>query len=160
MLAGSEGGCDCGKVRYRLECEPMFVTCCHCHSCQRQSGSAFALNMVIETDNITLLGEPPEAVELATDSGHGQANFRCPHCRVSVWSQFHQAGANARFVRAGTLDDTHAIVPTMHIFTAAKQPWMIIPEDAEQFETFYRGKDVVRIFGEDSAARWKAVLER
>ncbi|QVM82900.1 GFA family protein [Novosphingobium decolorationis] len=160
MLSGEEGGCDCGKVRYRLEAEPIVTKCCHCHACQRQTGSAFALNLVIETVHITLLGEAPEAVEMPTQSGHGQANFRCPHCRISLWSTFHQAGDKARFVRAGTLDNTHAVVPDLHIFTKAKQDWVVIPEGAEAFEAFYRGKDVPRVFGETNAARWKAVLER
>jgi len=137
MIAGSEGGCECGKVRYRLEAEPIVTKCCHCHACQRQTGSAFAVNMVIETEHVTLLGEAPEVVDYATESGHGQAN-----------------------VRAGTLDDTHGVQPDLHIFTAAKQSWVIIPEGAETFETFYRGKDVPRVFGEENAARWKAVLTR
>ncbi|MCJ2181254.1 GFA family protein [Novosphingobium sp. 1949] len=160
MIAGTQGGCDCGRVRYRLEAEPIVIKCCHCHACQRQTGSAFALNLVIETAHVTLLGEPPEAIELETDSGFGQANHRCPQCRVSVWSVFHQAGDKARFVRAGTLDQTRSITPTLHIFTKAKQAWVTIPDEAEQFEGFYRGRDVVRVFGEENANRWRAVLER
>ncbi len=160
MLSQREGGCDCGAVRYRLEAEPIVIKCCHCHACQRQSGSAFALNLIIESEHVTLLSGHPVPVEMATLSGHGQANYRCPTCRVSVWSTFHQAGAKARFVRAGTLDQTRDIVPDLHIFTKAKQDWVALPEHAECFEAFYTGKDVVRVFGEANAARWKAVLTR
>ena len=159
-MKGTEGGCECGKVRYRLEAEPIVTKCCHCHACQRQTGSAFAVNMIVETEHVTLLGEAPEVVDYATESGHGQANHRCPHCRTSVWSVYNMAGDKARFVRAGTLDDTHHVQPDLHIFTAAKQPWVVIPEGAETFEAFYRGKDVPRVFGEENAARWKAVLTR
>ncbi len=160
MLNGSEGGCDCGKVRYRLKAEPIAVNCCHCHACQRQTGSAFALNILIEATNVEMLGDEPEPVNLETASGMGQANFHCPHCKVSVWSVYNAAGDKARFVRAGTLDDPRGINPSAHIYTEAKLPWVAIPEGSEQFPAFYSGKDVVRVFGEEGAARWKAALTR
>lgn len=160
MLKGAEGGCDCGKVRYRLKAEPIVVKCCHCHACQRQTGSAFALNVVIEADNVELLGGQPEQWDLATESGHGQANMRCPNCKVSVFSVFNQAGGKAWFMRGGTLDDTSGLEPDLHIFTESRLPWVAIPEGAETFEKFYSGRDVVRVFGEENAARWKAALTR
>jgi hypothetical protein len=160
MIAGSEGGCQCGKVRYRLKAEPIVVNCCHCRDCQRQTGSAFALNLIIETDHVELLGEAPEAVHYETGSGMGQRNFRCPHCKVSVWSIYNAAGEGARFIRAGTLDDTAGLTPNAHIFTAFRLPWVAIPQDVPQFPGFYSGKDVVRIFGEEGAARWRKVMGR
>ena len=159
-FAGQEGGCDCGAVRYRLDAEPIVIKCCHCHACQRQTGSAFALNLVIETEAVTFSGARPEVIEMETASGHGQSNHRCPQCHVSLCSVMHMAGDKARFMRAGTLDDTSGLAPDLHIFTAARQPWVVIPEDAEQFEAFYTGKDVVRVFGEDNALRWRKVLGR
>jgi hypothetical protein len=160
MLEGAEGGCDCGKVRYRLNVEPIVVNCCHCKACQRQTGTAFAVNVLIESDNLELLGDVPVGVEHATASGMGQANFHCPDCLTSVWSVYHAAGDGVRFVRAGSLDDPSRVTPSAHIHTAEKVPWVAIPDGAEQFEGFYGGKDIVRVFGEDGAARWRAVLGR
>ncbi|MDG2004526.1 MAG: GFA family protein [Novosphingobium sp.] len=159
-LAGSEGGCECGNVRYRLEAEPITVNCCHCHACQRQSGSAFAINVLIEPDNVSLLRGKPEAVEYETASGMGHANFRCPDCKVSVWSVYHAAGGGAYFLRAGSLDDPSKVSPNAHIHTAGKLPWVTLPEGAEQFAGFYSGKDILRVFGEDGAARWRKVMQR
>jgi hypothetical protein len=159
-LAGSEGGCDCGKVRYRLEAEPITINCCHCHACQRQTGSAFAVNILIEAENVSLIGSEPQAVEYQTASGMGQANFRCPDCKVSVWSIYHAAGDAAYFLRAGSLDDPGTITPNAHIHTDSKLPWVVIPEGDEQFPEFYSGKDIVRVFGEDGAARWRKVMGR
>jgi hypothetical protein len=159
-FTGSEGGCNCGKVRYRLNAEPISVNCCHCHNCQRQTGSAFALNVLIETDNVELLGELPEAVHYDTPSKLGQENFRCPHCKVSVWSVYNGAGDGARFVRGGTLDDTADISPNAHIFTASKLFWVTIPDEIPQFPGFYSGKDIVSAFGEEGAARWRKALGR
>jgi hypothetical protein len=159
-LTGSEGGCSCGKLRYRLKAEPINVNCCHCLDCQRQTGSAFAINILIEAENVEVLGEAPEAVLYETGSGMGQRNFRCPHCKVSVWSIYNAAGDGARFVRAGSLDDPSQVEPGAHIFTATKLPWMQIPQGVPQFPGFYSGKDIVPTFGEEGAARWRKALGR
>lgn len=154
-----EGGCTCGKVRYRLTGEPIVVHCCHCRWCQRESGSAFALNAVIEAERVELLGEPPERIGTPSASGKGQAVFRCPECKVAVWSHYAGAGSKAAFIRVGTLDDPDACPPDVHIFTESKQPWVVLPDAAKQFAIFHSGKDVLRIYGDDGAARWKALRE-
>ncbi len=160
QVAGAEGGCDCGRVRYRLKAEPIFFNCCHCHACQRQTGSAFALNAIIETEHVELLGDAPEPWEVETASGKGQAIMRCPSCKVAVWGVYHAAGDKACFIRAGTLDNPGKLTPNAHIFTETKLPWVIIPEGAPQFPQFYSGKDLIGIFGEENAARWRVVLGR
>ena len=152
-----EGGCACGKVRYRLASEPIVVHCCHCTWCQRESGTAFALNAVIEAERVELIGEPPERVDTPSASGKGQAIFRCPDCKVAVWSHYAGAGPKANFIRVGTLDHPARCPPDVHIFTASKQSWVVLPQGAEAFAVFYSGKDVPRIYGEDGAARWRAL---
>ena len=153
-----EGRCDCGKVRYRLLAEPIVVHCCHCRWCQRETGSAFALNAVIEADRVELLGAAPERVELPSASGKGQSVMRCPQCRLALWSHYHVGpGDRASFIRVGTLDEPDLCPPDVHIYTASKQPWVVLPEGAEQHEAFYPGRDVPRIYGEAKAARMKAL---
>lgn len=156
----AEGGCDCRKVRYRLTAEPIVVHCCHCRWCQRETGTAFALNAVVETAHVELLGAAPERVETPSASGKGQAVFRCPSCKVALWSHYGGAGEAATFVRVGTLDDPDACPPDVHIFTDSKQPWVVIPEGAERFPAFYSGRDVVRVYGEEGAARWRVLRGR
>ena len=154
-----EGGCACGTVRFRLTDDPIVVHCCHCRSCQRESGSAFALNAVIEADNVELVSGAPERIDTPSDSGKGQAVFRCPVCKVALWSHYAGVGAKADFIRVGALDDPDAFPPNVHIFTASKQPWVALPTDAEAFAAYYSGKDVVRLYGENNAARWRALRE-
>ena len=79
---GFEGGCDCRAVRYRLEDVPLFVHCCHCRWCQRETGSAFVLNAMIESDRVRLLAGEPEEVLTPSASGKGQRIARCPACRI------------------------------------------------------------------------------
>jgi hypothetical protein len=154
-----EGGCDCGKVRYRLTSTPYVVHCCHCRWCQRESGASFALNALIETDRVELLGDMPERVDTPSESGKGQAIMRCPACKLAVWSHFGLLGEKASFIRVGTLDNPDVYPPGVHIYTASKQPWVVIPDGAEQFPAFYSGKDIPRIYGEQGAARAKALRE-
>ena len=149
MNTALEGGCACGSVRYRLEAEPMFVHCCHCLDCQRQTGSAFVLNALIETDRITLLAGEPQPVGVPTDSGKPHRIFRCPNCQVALWSEYG-GRTRMRFVRVGTLDTPTALKPDVHIYVRSKQPWLQLPAGVPAFQEYY-----------DSKALWPAAsLER
>ena len=120
------GGCTCRAVRYRMETRPLFVHCCHCRWCQRETGASFALNAMIEADRVTLLAGAPELVDTPSESGRGQKIARCPKCRIAVWSHYAGAGPSVCFVRVGTLDQPDHLPPDIHIFTASKQPWVVL----------------------------------
>lgn len=132
-----EGGCDCRAVRYRLESEPLFVHCCHCRWCQRESGAAFALNAMIETSRVTNLGVAPELVHTPSASGRGQQIARCATCRVALWSHYAGAGPVIAFVRVGTLDDPDRLPPDIHIYTSSKQPWIVLPAGTPAVPEYY-----------------------
>ena len=121
-----EGGCTCRAVRYHLEGAPLIVHACHCRWCQRETGGAFALNALYEADRVTHLAGEPEIVLTPSISGKGQRIARCLTCRVAVWSNYPQAGPALRFVRVGTLDEPDRAPPDIHIYTASKQPWVVL----------------------------------
>ena len=135
--ASYEGRCTCGQVRYRLTSMPMFVHCCHCRWCQRETGSAFVINALIEADRVELLDGEPEIVMTPSASGRGQKISRCPSCRVAVWSNYAGFGDEVRFVRVGTLLEPDRLPPDIHIFTASKQPWVVLPDDVPAVPEFY-----------------------
>ena len=149
-----EGGCFCGKVRYRLKAEPMFVHCCHCRDCQTQSGGAFAVNALIETTNIELLSGAPGPVSMPTGSGRPHDIYRCPACKTALWSDYGRRPA-LRFLRVMTLDDHDAVQPDVHIFTRSKLPWVKLPEGARVFDLYY---DMKKEWPEASLARRRAIL--
>ena len=130
-----EGGCACGAVRYRLTSEPMFVHCCHCLNCQRQTGSAFVINALIESARVELLAGEPVAVDAPRDDGSAQRVFRCPTCQVAVYSEYGRP--EVKFVRAGTLDQPSSVSPDVHIFTRSKLPWVTLPEAVPAVEVYY-----------------------
>ncbi|HEX5959097.1 MAG TPA: GFA family protein [Hyphomicrobiaceae bacterium] len=152
-----EGGCACRQVRYRLEGVPLIVHACHCRWCQRETGAAFALNAVYEADRVVHHAAEPEIVQTPSISGRGQRIARCPSCRVAVWSNYPQAGEAVRFVRVGTLDEPDRLPPDIHIYTASKQPWLILPPDARAVPEFY---DVQATWPAESLARYQALRER
>lgn len=152
-----EGGCTCRAVRYRMETAPLFVHCCHCRWCQRESGAAFALNAMIETDRVSVLQGEPEVVLTPSESGRGQKIVRCPHCRVALWSHYAGAGDAVRFVRVGTLDQPDWLPPDIHIFTASKQPWVVLPPGTPAVEEYY---DRNAYWPADSLKRREALLQR
>src|SRR5829696_518797 len=138
MSVVREGGCACGAVRYRLASEPMFTHCCHCLNCQRQTGSAFVINLLIEADRVELLAGAPEPVDVPRDDGSTQRIFRCPTCRVAVYS--HYGYPKVSFVRAGTLDEPSSVEPDVHIYTRSKLPWITLPQAAPAFDVYYDSK--------------------
>jgi len=135
-----EGGCTCRAVRFRMMSKPLFVHCCHCTWCQRETGTAFALNAMIESDRVVLLSGDVEAVHTPSNSGKGQKITRCAQCRIAVWSNYAGAGEAIRFVRVGTLDQAFRLAPDIHIFTSTKQPWVILPKDAPAVAEYYDRK--------------------
>jgi hypothetical protein len=148
MNVPCEGGCSCGTVRYRLTSEPLFTHCCHCLNCQRQTGSAFVINLLIEADRVELLAGEPEPVDAPRDHGSPQRIFRCPSCHVALYSQYGRP--DVQFVRAGTLDDPSLATPDVHIYTRSKLSWIALPESVPAFEEYY-----------DTKALWPAAsLER
>jgi len=136
-----EGRCTCGHVRYRISVEPMFVHCCHCRWCQRETGSAFALNALVESRGVVLLQGSTEIVDTPSASGKGQKIVRCPRCRVALWSHYAGAGMAVSFVRVGTLDEPDRVPPDIHIYTESKQPWVVLPEDVPSVPRYYSLKE-------------------
>jgi hypothetical protein len=148
MSAQREGGCACGAVRYRLTSEPLFIHCCHCLNCQRQTGSAFVINLLIEAHRVELLSGDPQPVDVPRDDGSKQRIYRCPTCHVAVFSEYGRP--EVRFVRGGTLDDPSGVAPDVHIFTRSKLDWVELPDSVPAFEVYY-----------DTRALWPAAsLER
>jgi hypothetical protein len=148
-----EGGCACGEVRYRLKSEPLFVHSCHCLNCQRQTGSAFVINLLIEADRVELLSGEPLPVDVPRGGGNMQRIYRCPTCQVAVYSQYTRP--EFLYVRAGTLDEPRSITPDVHIFTKSKVDWVVIPEGVPAFDVFY---DMQELWPAESLARSEAVL--
>lgn len=153
-MAIYSGTCSCGRVQYRLLSDPMFVHCCHCLDCQKQTGGAFAINALIEADRVETVEGEPYGVSMPTQSGRLHMIYRCPKCQVALWSIYggrHQV----RFVRVSTLDKPHDIFPDVHIFTRSKVPWVALPPAIRAFEAFY---DMEKEWPAGSVARRKAAL--
>ncbi len=161
MSSGSDqsrdGGCACGAVRYRATGAPMIVHCCHCGHCQRETGSAFVINFIIESDRVEHLKGEPELIKTPSASGKGQMIARCPDCKVAVWSNYSGMGDKTRFIRAGTLDEPNSVEPDVHIYTSTKLDWVALPAGKPAFAEFYPPKDV---WSEDAQTRWRALQDK
>ena len=153
MSSPPEGGCACGAVRYRLASDPLFIHCCHCLNCQRQTGSAFVINLLIEADRVELLAGEPQPVAVPRTGGKKQKIWRCPSCQVALFSQYTRR--QIRFVRAGTLDDPAAVEPDVHIFTRSKLPWVALPDSVPAFSVYY---DTNKLWPAQSLERLAALM--
>jgi hypothetical protein len=155
MSSTRSGGCACGAVRYRLTDEPLFTHCCHCLNCQRQTGSAFVINVLIEADRVEVLQGAPQPVDVPRDDGSMQRIYRCPNCQVAVYSEY--TWPELWFVRAGTLDDPRSVSPDVHIFTQSKLPWVELPESTPKFDVYY---DRLTLWPPPSNERIEAVITK
>jgi hypothetical protein len=154
MAITFEGGCDCGAVRYRLESAPLFVHCCHCHDCQRQTSSAFVINALIERERMTEMSGETQAHLMRTDSGRPHNIHRCTKCQTAIWSVYGGI-QQLRFVRVGTLDEPAAMPPDVHIYTRSKLPWISLPASVPAFEAYYDSK---KLWPAASLERRKAIF--
>lgn len=152
-----DGACTCGAVRYRMTSPPLFVHCCHCRWCQRETGASFALNALIEAERVVVLQGQPDIVNTPSNSGRGQKITRCPICRIALWSNYAGAGDALRFVRVGTLEQPDRLPPDIHIFTASKQPWVMLSPATPAVAAYYDRADY---WPEASLERRRAALAR
>ena len=139
-----EGGCTCRSVRYRMMKSPLIVHCCHCRWCQRETGASFALNALIEANQVELIAGTVDIVVTPSNSGKGQKIARCPTCRIAVWSNYAGAGEAVRFVRVGTLDEPDRLPPDIHIYTSSKQPWVVLPTGTPAVPGYYKASNYWR----------------
>jgi hypothetical protein len=110
---------------------------------------------MIEADRVTLLQGKPETVLTPSNSGKGQNICRCQDCRIALWSNYSGTGDKVHFVRVGTLDEAHRLPPDIHIFTASKQPWVVIPDGQPAFKEYYERE---KCWPEESLTRRKRIF--
>ena len=154
MVTNLTGGCGCGALRYRLKAGPMIVHCCHCRDCQRQTGSAFVINAIIERDNIEIEQGKTAVHTMPTDSGRPHDLYRCDACGTTVWSDYGRR-QTLLFLRVGTLDEPARLPPDVHIFTRSKLPWVGLPVDTPAYDIFYPSID--ELWSEEALARRRAL---
>jgi hypothetical protein len=131
MKLPQTGGCQCGKIRYRITEEPLLVYTCHCTDCQRLTSSAFSMGVVVPEPAFRLSGIEPRQLRRIADSGRINTRLVCPECGTWICGMPRDG---VHRVRAGTLDDTSWVRPTRHIWASRKQPWITFAEGDEVFE--------------------------
>lgn len=125
------GGCLCGQVRYSADAEPMFTGVCHCKNCQKQSGAAFSIVVAVPQAALNFQGST-KAYASAGDSGKSVVARFCPNCGTTITSE-PEVMPGASILRAGTLDDTAWLKPTMEIYCDSKQNWVQLGGGLQSF---------------------------
>ena len=125
------GGCLCGQVRYSADTDPAFVGVCHCKNCQKQAGTAFSVVIGIAKSALSIQGHVKTCHDTG-DSGQPVLRKFCPECGSPVITDVSAMPA-LTFLKAGTLDDTSWINPTMHIYCDSAQVWYPMPETSQRF---------------------------
>jgi len=140
-VAAYDGGCTCRFVRYRMTTGPMFVHCCHCRWCQRESGSAFALNALIEADRVKLLAGEVEVVDTPSSQWQGAADFTLSAMPRRALEQLCRRRRRRAIRSRGTLDGPDRWPPDIHIYTASKQPWLALSPGTPAVPEYYEAAE-------------------
>ena len=119
-----EGGCACGAVRYRLKASPLSVYNCHCKDCQRYSGAAWSMSMIVKDPDLELLSGTLAQYRRTADSGNVIVMNFCANCYGWMWNDPPAPGV--KVARAGTLDDMDWAAPVGNIWTDSKAAWVDI----------------------------------
>jgi hypothetical protein len=151
-----QGGCNCRYIRFRLASAPIFINGCHCRVCQRETGSAFAINAMIEANRLEILTEAmPEYFVTQAGTQPAMRGARCPRCGVGLWGTHPDFGDAILFVRGGTLDER--VMPDVHFFTVTRHPLVAVPDDVPSFPGL-PGPEDRSIWGEEVQERISAAL--
>jgi hypothetical protein len=136
----------CGAIRYRVNGEPLTVYACHCTECQRRTGSAFAISMLVPRVALEVLaGEPSGYAALLAD-GRSKAGRLCAQCGTRLWGEPKNPAIVV--IQPGTLEQPCGLEPVAHQWTREAQPWLVLPEGVVKFE---RQPEVAEMIG-----LWKA----
>lgn len=119
-----EGGCQCGAARYRVTASPLSVYNCHCKDCQRFSGAAWSMSMIVRDGDFDLLSGKIERYAKTADSGNVIGMNFCANCHGWLWNDPPAPGI--KVVRAGTLDDLDWAAPIGNIWTDSRAAWVAI----------------------------------
>jgi hypothetical protein len=139
------GACACGEIQFRLTGAPIVTHACHCTQCQRETGSAFAVNLMIEADRLVVDAGAPERT--------GDDVAACPRCQTRLWAYHRMFGEKAVFVKAGVLSRGRA--PDVHCFTSTKQPWLPLPEGVPAYAENY---DFEAVLSAEARSRAQALF--
>ncbi|KAF2691799.1 hypothetical protein K458DRAFT_411509 [Lentithecium fluviatile CBS 122367] len=159
-----KGHCTCKTITYEVLAPFLCTNCCHCTWCQRETGTAFVLNSIIETSYFRITSETkPVLIDTLSASGDGQMIARCPKCYVALYSDYGDDGTWTTYVRAGTLDDEgkKRVRPDAHIFTSTKMDWVDLTGEKERglpiFEASYKRKEA---WGKEANERFNRLKEK
>lgn len=133
MNIPANGSCQCGSVTYTLAAEPLFHYACHCHSCQKRTGSAFSMGTVVTTESLTVRGELTPWSRIS-DEGNTNTRYSCADCGNIIYG-IGDSSPDLAKLQTGTLEDTSQITAEVHMWTCSRQPWITLPEGVGQFDT-------------------------
>ena len=125
MRGTYSGGCQCGQVRYLLDGEIIRLNVCHCRDCQKQSGSAFGMSLIVPDETFRLTSGRLQTFETMAESGRTKTCAFCGGCGVRIYN----ATSVLKSIKPGTLDDVSWLRPDAHYWTKRRQQWTSLPDD-------------------------------
>jgi hypothetical protein len=143
-----EGGCRCGKLRFRISAPPILTMACHCTGCQKMSASAFSLSIAVPSDAFEVTQGEPVIGGLHGDQSR---HHHCDWCKSWVFTRINPEPGFLN-VRATMLDDTSGYAPFIETFRSEALPWATTLA-VHSYETFPEMADYAGLIAEFAHSR-------
>lgn len=133
MNIPAPGACQCGQVQLQLHSAPLFSYACHCHDCQKRTGSAFSMGLVCAAEGISINGQLSSWTRTSED-GHTNTRYSCADCGNIIYGA-STASEGLWKLQTGLLEDTSDLRPEVHIWISRKQHWLTLPPGVPTYDS-------------------------
>ena len=124
--------CSCGQLSLTTQGEPIKVSVCHCHACQRRTGSTFGIQARFAESKVTISGSRKQYTRISSD-GNKVHCFFCPECGPTVLLKLEQA-PEIMVIPVGAFADHDLPEPTVSIYEAHKHSWVQFGHNIEHID--------------------------
>ena len=126
------GSCQCGDIKISIKRETLVSYICHCHECQKQSASAFAISIPLNVSEVSITGKL-NSYERPADSGAVTKCYFCSNCGTRIYHQSSKS-QNCITLKGGTLNTIKNLKSVAHLWIKRKHNWIDIPENIETYD--------------------------
>ena len=127
------GGCLCGKIRYKVSAKPQYIDNCHCDTCRKATGSAFATNIFVSKDDLVVTQGEPKSFSHNADSGNTVTKEFCANCGSQLFG-YGTKRPDAKNIKVGSIDDANFVQPIANLYMKRALPFTQIDPSLDGFD--------------------------
>ena len=133
LMVEFTGGCLCGTIRYAVNAEPQRIHNCHCDSCRKVTGSAFATNIFVAENDIVIIQGEPNSFSHTADSGNNVVKEFCSNCGSPLFG-YGTGRPGVKNIKVGSIDNASFVQPIANLYVKRALPFSKIDPSLDGFD--------------------------